>query len=359
MKITAVDSYVLTVPTPKPMALQYPQHKLVVAEISTDEGIAGLGYSLVFGGGGAEGVHAYLETRLKPVLIGEDPLFVERLWERMFRADMGIKKQGIAAYALSALDIGLWDIAGKVAGLPLYKLWGAVTDRVPAYGSGGWSRYSEKELIEEAEKYAALGCKYYKMKIHNPDPRENRRRVGAVRRALGEGIRMMVDVNQRLDVVGNVRQAQALEDLDLLWYEEPVLADDIAACAEVARAIKIPVATGENNYSRYEFRELIERRAARYLMPDVCRALGFSETLRIGHLAGAHQVAVAPHVVHELSLQVVGALSNGFLVEFIDWTPPDLFEEMPQCSEGHFRIPDRPGHGMALAPGAREKYRSG
>lgn len=94
-------------------------------------------------------------------------------------------------------------------------------------------------------------------------------------------------------------------------------------------------------------------------MPDVCRANGFSETLRIGRLAAAHQVAVAPHVVHELSLHVVGALSNGFLVEFIDWTPPDLFEEMPQCKDGHFLIPERPGHGMALAKGAKEKYRSG
>ena len=359
MKIISVDSFVLTVPLPKPMALQWQHHKLVVAEIATDEGIRGLGYSLVFGGGGAEAVQVYLDARLKPVLLGEDPLLVERLWERMFRADMGIKKQGVAAYALSALDIGLWDITGKAAGLPLYKLWGAVSDRIPAYGSGGWSKYSERELVAEAQKYAALGCKYYKMKIHHSDPRENRKRVEAVRRALGEGVRMMVDVNQRLDVLANIRQAQALEDLDLAWYEEPVLADDIAACAEVAHAIKIPVATGENNYTRFEFRELIERRAARYLMPDVCRALGFSETLRIGHLAAAHQVAVAPHVVHELSLQVVGALSNGFLVEFIDWTPPDLFEEMPECKDGCFRVPERPGHGMALAKGAKERYRSG
>jgi D-arabinonate dehydratase len=304
-------------------------------------------------------VHAYLGTRLAPALIGEDPLFVERLWEKMFRTDMGIKKQGVAAYALSALDIGLWDIAGKAAELPLCKLWGAVTDRIRAYGSGGWSKYSEKELIAEAERYAALGCKYYKMKIHHADPRENRKRVEAVRRALGGGVRMMVDVNQRLDVLASIRQAQALEDLDLVWYEEPVLADDIAACAEVAQAIRIPVATGENNYTRYEFRELIERRAARYLMPDVCRANGFSETLRIGRLAAAHQVAVAPHVVHELSLHVVGALSNGFLVEFIDWAPGDLFEEMPACKEGCFRIRDTPGHGMALARGAKEKYRSG
>src|SRR5947209_895976 len=358
MKITSIDTALLTVPTPKPMALQYPSHKLVIAQIATDEGLRGLGYSLVFNGGGAEAVLTYLDTRLKPALLGEDPLFVERLWEKMFRTDMGMKKQGVVAYALSALDIGLWDIAGKAAGLPLYKLWGAVSDRIPAYGSGGWSKYSERELVAEAQKYAALGCKYYKMKIHHSDPRENRKRVEAVRRALGEGVRMMVDVNQRLDVLANIRQAQALEDLDLAWYEEPVLADDIAACAEVAHAIKIPVATGENNYTRFEFRELIERRAARYLMPDVCRALGFSETLRIGHLAAAHQVAVAPHVVHELSLQVVGALSNGFLVEFIDWTPPDLFEEMPECSDGCFRVPERPGHGIALARGAKEKYRS-
>src|SRR6266699_6752549 len=327
MKITSIDSYVLTIPTPQPMARNYAAQKLVVADISTDEGVTGLGYSLVFGGGGAEAVHAYLETRLKPALIGEDPLFVERLWEKMFRTDMGMKKQGVVAYALSALDIGLWDIAGKVAGLPLYKLWGAVTDRIPAYGSGGWSNYSEKELIAEAEKYAALGCKYYKMKIHHPDPRENRKRGEAVRRALGERVRMMVDVNQRLDVLGNIRQAALLEDLDLVWYEEPVLADDIAACAEVSENIGIPVATGENNYTRYEFRELIERRAARYLMPDVCRANGYSETLRIGRLAAAHSVAVSPHVVHELSLHIVGALANGFLVEFIDWVPPDLFEE--------------------------------
>jgi len=104
-----------------------------------------------------------------------------------------------------------------------------------------------------------------------------------------------VNVNQRLDVLANIRQAQALEEFDLVWYEEPVLADDIAACAEVARSIRIPVATGENNYTRFEFRELVERGAARYLMPDVCRANGFSETLRIGRHAAAHQIAIAPH----------------------------------------------------------------
>jgi len=357
MKISAIESCILTVPTSKQMALEFPHHRLVVAQIATDEGLQGLGYSLVFGGGGAQSVLAYLDARLKPLLLGEDPLAVERLWEKMYRGDRGVRRVGIAGMALSALDIGLWDLVGKAAGLPLYRLWGAVSDRVACYGSGGWSRYAQKDLLAEAERYAGLGCRYYKMKIHDPDLHANRRRVETVRKALGADVRMMVDVNQKLDVAGAVRQAALLEDLDLVWYEEPVSADDNAACAEVARSIRIPVATGENHYTRYEFRDLIERKAARILMPDVCRANGFSETLKIARLAAAHGVAVSPHVVYEISIQVAGALANGFLVELMDWMPPDLFEELPECKGGEIRIPERPGHGMVLQRGALAKYR--
>ena len=215
MKIRTIDTTILSVPTPKPIALEYPEHRLVVASIETDEGPSGLGYSLVFGAAGAESIQVYLETRLKSLLIGEDPLMIGRLWERMYRHDRGIRRQGVAAYAISAIDIGLWDLAGKVAGLPLYKLWGGVRDRVAVYGSGGWPRYPLEAVIEEAQRYAAMGCRYYKMKIHDPDPRVNRRRVEAVRTALGDGVRLMVDVNQRLDVLGNIQQARALKLLDL------------------------------------------------------------------------------------------------------------------------------------------------
>ncbi len=357
MKVTAVDTVVLAVPNRPPMALEFPEHRLVVATLRTDEGLTGLGYTLAFGGGGAEAIHTYLETRLKPVVLGEDPLRVGRLWERMYRTDRGIKRQGIAAYALSALDIGLWDLVGKAAAQPLSVLWGAVADRVPAYGSGGWPRYPLEALVEEARRYVGLGLRHYKLKIHDPDPRANRRRVEAVRRAVGDDVGLMVDVNQRLDVLANVRQAALLEDLGLTWYEEPVLADDLAACAEVAQAIKIPVATGENNYSRFEFRDLIERRAARYLMPDVCRANGFSETLRIAQLAAAHPVQVSLHVVHELSVHVAAALANSFLVEYMDWMPPDLLEGLPALVDGCVVVPTRPGHGLTLAPDAVARYR--
>ena len=207
MKIVAIDSLLLSVPTPPPISLEFPDHKLVTATIRTDEGLAGFGYSAVIGGAGAEAVQAYLRTRLVPLLLGEDPLLVERLWQRMYWADRGIRRVGIAAYAVAALDIGLWDLVGKAAGLPLYKLWGAVTDRVPVYGSGGWPKYSVEELIAEGERYVAMGCRYYKMKIHHADPRVNRQRVEAVRRALGDGVGLMVDANQRLDVPGAITAA--------------------------------------------------------------------------------------------------------------------------------------------------------
>src|SRR2546426_2399225 len=356
MKITAIDTFTLRVPPAKPIALDLPEHRLVVTRIHTDAGSEGLGYSLVFGGSGSEAVEAYAR-RLAELLIGEDPLLVGRLWDRMYRADRGIRRVGLAGYALSALDIALWDLTGKTANLPLAKLWGATTDRVDAYGSGGWGSYSIDDLIGEAKKYAAAGCRYYKMKVHHTDPRVNRQRVEAVRKALGDGVRMMVDVNQKLDVQSSIRQAQLLEDLDLVWYEEPALADNLAACAEVARAIRIPVATGENNYTRFEFRELIERRAARYLMPDVCRANGYSETMRIGQLAAAHQGALSPHVVHELSLPVAAALPTSFLLERIARGPADPLEGIPQCEAVAVRVSDRPGHGISLRPDAEKKYR--
>ena len=358
MKITSIDTCILTVPCSKQMALEFPHHRLVVAQIATDEGLAGMGYSLVFGGGGAQSVLAYLDERLKPLLMGEDPLAIERLWEKMYRGDRGVRRVGIAGMALAALDIALWDLAGKAAKLPLYRMWGAVADRVACYGSGGWGRYAEKDLVAEAERYAGMGCRYYKMKIHDPDPAVNRRRVETVKKALGPGVRMMVDVNQKLDVAGNVRQAALLEDFDLVWYEEPVSSDDNFSCAEVAQKIRIPVATGENHYTRYEFRDLIEKKAAAILMPDVCRANGFSETLKIAHLAAAHGLQVSPHVAYEISIQVAGALSNGFLVELMDWMPEDLFEEVPACRDGHVRIPERPGHGLVLHKNAKPKYRT-
>lgn len=357
MRLTSVDLSILEIPTRFQMPLQYPFHRLVVADLQTDEGIQGLGYCLIFGGAGGESVYACLETRLKPLLVGRDPTDTEKLWHEMAALPPDLADRRALAYATATLDIGLWDIVGKVAGRPLGLHWGAESGIVRCYGSGGWSTYDTSDLVAEAERYASVGCSYYKLKIHDQDPAVNRRRVEAVARAVGPEVRLMVDVNQRGNVESNRRQASLLEDLDLVWYEEPVPAADIAVCAQVARSIAIPVATGENNLTLEEFQEIVTLEAAQFLNPDVCRARGFTELLRIGRIAEEAGVGVAPHLVPELSVHVAAALSTGVLVEYMDWLPEDVFEDPPQCVAGSFAFPDAPGHGLRITRRARTKYR--
>ena len=142
MKIGAIDTFTLRIPTSEPIALDFPEHRLVVARIHTDGGLNGLGYALVFGGDGSEAVEAYAR-RLGALLVGEDPIMVGKLWEKMFRADRVIRRVGIAGYAVAALDIALWDIAGKAANQPLAPtLGGGHRSRSSSYGSGGWGTYS-------------------------------------------------------------------------------------------------------------------------------------------------------------------------------------------------------------------------
>ncbi len=180
-----------------------------------------------------------------------------------------------------------------------------------------------------------------------------------MREALGDGMEILVDANQRWDVATNIRVANAIADYDIFWYEEPVLADNINQCAEVAAAIPIPVATGENEYTRYGFRDLIDACAAEYLNPDIHRCGGFTETMRIAHLAAAYDVKVAPHLVPELHVSVLAAIPNGALVEVLAGSPDNLWEHPVEIVDGHLLPPDRPGHGMAFSAEAIRDYTVG
>jgi L-alanine-DL-glutamate epimerase-like enolase superfamily enzyme len=357
MKITSIESMLLHVPAQPLVAKQYAEQAMVVAEIKTDEGLTGLGYTLCVGSWGGEAVKAYLDTRLCPLLTGRDPSGVNALWQEMYRQDTGIRKKGIPVYAISAVDIALWDLLGKATGQPVCRLLGGGTGRVPVYGSGGFVPYSTDDIVKEAGEFLAKGCLAYKFKIGFPEAKKNVERVRDVRKALGDEIKLMVDVNQRWDVATNIRMGRALEPFDLTWYEEPVLADNIGQCAEVARNIPIPVATGENEYTRYGFRDLIEARAATYLQPDIQRAGGIGETVRIAHLAAAHDLLIAPHLAPELAVHVLAAIPNAAWAEWVNFNSEDIFAEPPQIVDGHLTVPEKPGHGIALNPDAVKRYR--
>jgi L-alanine-DL-glutamate epimerase-like enolase superfamily enzyme len=356
MKITAVHTSILRVPNNPPVSTYYRENRYVVARIRTDEGLEGLGYTMLVGGAGAEAVRAYLETSLAPQLIGENPLHVGLLWQKMYDTDRGIRKKGIPVYAISALDIGLWDLLGKSMDRPVWQLLGACAEKIPVYGSGGFLSYSVDQIVKEAEGFLALGCRHYKMKIGLPRLMENVERVRAVRKALGDDVELLVDANQRWDVATHLKIGRRLEEFDLFWYEEPVLADNIAQCAEVARALRIPIATGENEYTRYGFRDLIEQKAARYLNPDIHRCGGIGELVKISHLAAAYDLPIAPHLVPELSIHVMVSIPNAALVEVLAGAPSELWREPVEVVRGMMAAPNRPGHGMEFSADAIKRY---
>ena len=356
MKITAVKTSMLRVPNTPPVSTYYKENRYLVARIQTDEGIEGLGYTMLIGGAGADSVRAYMQHSLIPQLIGENPLHVNGLWEKMYDTDRGIRKKGIPVYAISALDIGLWDLLAKSMNRPVWHLLGACAEESPVYGSGGFLSYSVDDIVKEARGFIDRGCRHYKMKIGRPNLMENVERVRAVRKALGRDVELLVDTNQRWEVATHLKIGRHLEELDLFWYEEPVLADNIAQCAEVARGINIPIATGENEYTRYGFRDLIEHKAARYLNPDIHRCGGIGETMKIAHLAAAYNVKIAPHLVPELSIHILVSIPNGALVEVLAGSPDELWREPVEIRNGMMAAPTRPGHGMEFSEYALKHF---
>ena len=355
----------------------------LLVEIETDERVVGIGEAGVGGGATA----AVIEKVLRPILIGEDPLLIEGLWQRMFARTRQFGRRGVVMNAISGVDIALWDIAGKVARLPLYRLLGGCRDRLEAYSSGGFYQEGKgiDELAGEAEGYRVRGFTGMKMKIgRNPstqthlrhlvdharlcevDPEEDVARVSTVRRALGPQAKLMVDVNCAWSPAFAIEMGRALESYKLYWIEEPVATDDIDGSARVADALATPIAGYETEIGLYGFRELITRGAVDIVQPDIAWAGGFSECRRIAALAHAHHLMVAPHafagaVLLVAALHFIAAIPNGLVLEF-DQNPNGLRDELLKDpisieADGTVKLPERPGLGIELDRAAIERYR--
>ena len=355
----------------------------LLVEVETDAGITGVGEAGV-GGGSARHV---IETQLRPMLVGEDPLLIEGLWQKMFARTRQFGRRGIVMNAISGIDIALWDIAGKVAKMPVYQLLGACRDRVEAYASGGFYQEgkSTDDLAGEAEGYRARGFKGMKMKIgRNPstqthlrhlvanaqqcevEPEEDIARVAAVRRAVGPKAKLMVDVNCAWSPAVAIEMGRALAPYQLYWMEEPVATDDIDGSARVAAAIATPIAGYETEIGLYGFRELITRGAVDIVQPDIAWSGGFSECRRIAALAQGYHLMVAPHafasaVTLVASLHFAASIPNGLVLEF-DQNPNGLRDELLKeplrvDGDGMIRLPERPGLGIELDPAAVDRYR--
>src|SRR6516162_6545397 len=354
----------------------------LLVEIETDERVIGIGEAGV-GGGSTSSV---IDKVLRPMLIGEDPLLIEGLWQKMFARTRQYGRRGVVMNAISGIDIALWDIAGKTANLPVYRLLGACRERVEAYASGGFYQQGKSvdDLAGEAEGYRARGFQGMKMKVgRNPsthlrhlvehsqvcevEPEEDIARVAAVRQALGPKAKLMVDVNCAWSPSFAIEMGRALEPYKLYWIEEPVATDDIAGSATVADALATPIAGYETEVGLDGFRELIIRGAVDIVQPDLAWSGGFSECRRIAAVAQAHHRMVAPHafagaVLLVASLHFIASIPNGLVLEF-DQNPNGLRDELLKepigiDSDGMIRLPERPGLGIELDPAAVEHYRT-
>ena len=361
----------------------------LLVEVETDTGLLGLGEAAHFGGP-LVSTATVIEQELRPHLLGQDPRETERLWELMHRRAYKHARGGIVIAAISGVDIALWDLRGKLAGMPLWRLLGGYRRRVPAYATGGF--YAEgkgvRELADEMRAYCRHGFRAVKLKVGRNSGiegsplramadrgvcevslAEDLARVRAVREAIGPDVRLMVDANGAWDVPTAVRMGRLLEELDVYWFEEPVWPDDLAGSAEVASKVAIPIAGYETcSYGTVSFRDYIAARAVHFVQPDVAWAGGLTETLKIAHLAQAANLPLAPHihgsaVAVAAAAHLLGAVRNGSMAEMVFPAHPlmgDLAREpLVVDGAGEIDLGERPGLGIELDPDAVKRYRVG
>ncbi|MCI9888717.1 mandelate racemase/muconate lactonizing enzyme family protein [Micrococcales bacterium 31B] len=321
------------------------------AEITTEQGHTGLGFSYSKRAGGpAQYAHA---REVAATLIGADPNDIGKLYTQLLWAGASVGRSGVATQAIAALDIALYDLKAKRAGLPLAKLLGAHRDSVRTYNtSGGFLHASIDEITENASRTLAAGIGGIKIKVGLPDCSEDLRRVAAVREHLGASVPLMVDANQQWDRATALRMGRHLEEFDLTWIEEPLDAYDAAGHAALAAALDTPIATGEMLASVAEHERLIAERACDIIQPDAPRVGGITQFLRLATLADQAGLDLAPHFAMEIHLHLAAAYPREPWVEHFDWLDP-LFNERLETRDGRMLVPERPGLGVTLSAQAR------
>ncbi len=375
MKITAIKSHVLQYPLDEELGYSQQYYDLRTAhivEVETDAGLTGIGEC--FGGGGvALGNKAIVERTIAPLILGMDPLDREVVWHKVYNLLRDHGQKGMPIQALSGIDIALWDIAGKAAGLPLYQLvGGAFRDRLEVYGYGMMLQRKPDlaaRFAAESAAIAARGFSAMKMKI-GLGPRADLALVEAVRRAIGPEVKLMVDANHCYTAREAIPLGRELERLGVYWFEEPVAPEDREGYRALCQALDMTIAGGEGEFTRWGFRDLIEGRCVDLLQPEVCGLGGISEYLKVRSLAHTHFVPVVNHVwgsavaiaVNMHLLAAMPDLPGGAhpvqpLLEY-DTTPNRFREELLEeplgilqqvaSNGGWVGLPKGPGLGVAL-----------
>jgi L-alanine-DL-glutamate epimerase-like enolase superfamily enzyme len=360
-RVDALEVSVYEVPTEQPEAdgtLQWDKTVVVVVEPRLGSGLRGLGYAW-----GHRCMAPLIEDMLARHVVGRDVRDTTGCWEAMVRAIRNLGRPGVASMAIAAVDIALWDTAARSAGLPLHRLLGAVREQVPVYGSGGFTSYDERTLLDQLGGWAEAGITRVKMKVGSDRGTSWQRdvdRVAAAQRALGDGVELFVDANGAYDRTLARRLGAQWADSGVVWFEEPVSSDDRDGLHLLRDVLPLDVTAGEYGYHLPYFRELLDRGAVDVMQADVARCAGITEWLRIAALCAAYQVPLSAHCSPSQSVHAACVPPNLRHIEwFHDHVRIDslLFDGVLEPLGGVLRPDDAPGLGLTLKRSDAERWR--
>ncbi len=356
MKIHDVRTEWLRLPLGRPIADAshvLRQIDLILVEILADD-CRGCSYMLSFDYG-PELLKGIIDSELKRHVVGLSADEIRGIYEKNLSATEYIGHQGLAMWGIAAIDVALWDLLARRAGVPAAILFGVCSKFVPVYGSGGWLSYSDSQLADEVASYINRGFAGVKIKIGGDEDRDVER-VRGVRKLVGPNRKLMVDANQSLTIEQALRLAKRLEECRLDWFEEPFPKDDIESYVRLSSQTEIPLAAGEREFGVQPFRRLLAARAISVVQPDLLRVGGVTGWRLVAGLAETHLLRVAPHFYREYDLHLAAAQPNLLAIESFDWL--DAVLETPfQVRDGFAHIRETPGFGVTFKPEAIREYR--
>jgi len=319
--------------------------EVVMVQIETDQGLQGTGYTYTIGLGG-EAIRSLIDKELKPMLIGTDPANISLLWEKMWWRLHYVGRGGLVSFAISAVDIALWDLKGRCENLPLWKLLGGYSGQAKAYAGGIDLQLSTEELLEQTQKNLEKGFRAIKMKVGCPNLREDVERVAAVRDLIGPDMPLMVDANMRWTVEAAIKAARRFREYGVYWLEEPTIPDDFEGHARIANEGGLPIATGENLHTVYEFDHMLNIGKVAFPEPDVSNIGGITNWMRVAQMAYAKNLDVTTHGVHELHLHLLAAIPNASYLEVHSFGLERFIKNPPALVEGVMTASNDAGHGI-------------